>query len=266
MCPVANAPRRYRGITAAERQAQRREQMLQAGLEVFGTEGYAASSVRSISAAAGLNSRYFYESFASKEDLLIAVYERVMSEITHAIREAVARESTLEAQTRAGFKESWTIYTSDRRKARVIALEVVGVSPRLERMRRERRHAFADLLVQNAMSVAGDGVHLTLDPVLISRALMGGVVDILVDWINGDLEVSADEIAEHFARLFTAAAYAAIDAIPPLAQAQAGAAQTTGEQQGTDEHEAANGRRTANGRQPTNGRQTTNGRRAAEAR
>jgi AcrR family transcriptional regulator len=226
MCPVANPPRRYRGITAEERQARRREQMLAAGLEVFGTQGYAASSVRSISAAAGLNSRYFYESFASKEELLIAVYERIMLEIGLAVRDATAKEETIEAQARAGIRAGWMLLTSDRRKARLVALEVVGVSDSLERLRRERRHAFADLTVQNALSLASNGVQLQLDPVLISRALIGGVVEILVDWINGDIDVSADDIAEHFTRLFTAAGYAVIGhaipgAFPDIASANA---------------------------------------------
>lgn len=210
MSTVASAPRRYRGVTAAERRAQRREQVLEAGLEVFGTTGYASSSVRSLSAAASLNSRYFYESFSSKEDVLLAVYERIMLEIAVAVREATSRESTLESQARAGMHAGWTVLTADRRKARVVALEVVGVSDRLERIRRDRRHAFADLTVQNALSVASGRYKLLLDPVIISRALMGGVVEILVDWINGDIDVSADEIAEHFTRLFTAAGYAAI--------------------------------------------------------
>ncbi len=219
MGTVANAPRRYRGVTAEERQSKRREQVLEAGLEVFGTEGYAASSVRSISAAASLNSRYFYESFASKEDLLIAVYDRVMTEIALAVRDAVAREATLEAQARGGLRASWMILTGDRRKARIVALEVVGVSEPLERMRRERRHAFADLIVQNARALARgrhlEDVPLSLDPVITSRALMGGVIDILVDWINGDIEVTADEVAEQFARMFTAVGYAAINRTVP---------------------------------------------------
>jgi AcrR family transcriptional regulator len=209
------------GITAAERQAQRRERLLDAAIEIFGTEGYASSSVRSISRSASLNSRYFYESFATREDLLIAVYERIVTENWLVVREATAKESTIEAQARAGLKAGWTNLTQDRRKARIVALEVVGVSARLEQMRREQRHAFADLLVQNALSVAGEGVRLVLNPVLVARALMGGVIEILVDWINGDIEVTADEIAEHFTRLFTAAGYASIDYVPPAELAEA---------------------------------------------
>lgn len=205
--------RRYRGITASERRAQRRERLLDAGLELFGTEGYASTSVRSISAAASLNSRYFYESFASREELLSAVYLRIMAEIGQATRDsiaAIAAHATLEEQARASVRAGWLVLTEDRRKARVVALEVVGVSEPLEQLRRQMRHGLADFIVGNARSAAG-AVRLRLDPVLVARFLMGGVVEVLVDWIHGDVSASPDEIVETFAGLFMASAYAAVD-------------------------------------------------------
>jgi AcrR family transcriptional regulator len=183
---------------------------MDAGLELFGTLGYAQTSIRAVSAAAGLNSRYFYESFGSREDLLYAVYQRVIADIFTRAREAMAMETTLEGQTRAGLRAAWTTATEDRRKARVVALEVVGVSERLERLRRENRQALAQLSADNALSIVGGGVRLRLDPVLTARFLMGGVVEVLLEWIDGDLTASADEVVDHFTVLFTAAAYAAL--------------------------------------------------------
>jgi AcrR family transcriptional regulator len=201
--------RTYRGITPAERQADRRERLMEAGLELFGTVGYARTSIRAVSAAASLNSRYFYESFSSREDLLIAVYQRIVGDIFKRATEAIAQEHELEAQARAGLRAGWTAVTEDRRKARVVAIEVVGVSERLERQRRENRHALAQLTADGAMSLAR-GLRLRLDPVITARFLMGGVVELLADWINGDLDASVDEVVEHFTALFTAAAYAAL--------------------------------------------------------
>jgi AcrR family transcriptional regulator len=202
--------RRYRGVTPAERQAERRERLMQAGLELFGTVGYARTSVRGLSAAASLNSRYFYESFSSREDLLYAVYQRIVGDIFTKAAEAVATQTTIEGQARAGLRAAWTEVTGDRRKARVVAIEVVGVSERLERVRRENRHALAQLTADNAMSLAGQGVNLRLDPVLTARFLMGGVVEILHDWISDDLDMSSEQVVEHFTAFFAAAAYATV--------------------------------------------------------
>jgi AcrR family transcriptional regulator len=186
---------------------------MEAGLELFGTVGYARTSIRAVSAAASLNSRYFYESFSDREDLLYSVYQRIVVDIFTKASEAVARENTIEAQARAGLRAGWTAVTEDRRKARVVALEVVGASERLERLRRETRHALAQLTADQALRLAGD-IRLRLDPVLVARFLMGGVVELLLDWINGDLDKSADEVVEHFTALFSAAAYAAVAGEP----------------------------------------------------
>jgi len=208
--PTGRAPRRYRGLSVAERREQRREQLLEAGLELFGTQGYAGSSIRAVSAAASLNSRYFYESFTSREDLLYHVYQRAVADIAGAVIEATAQVDTVEDQARAGLRASWTVLTSDRRKARVIVLEVVGVSERLEKLRRENRHAFAEILVNNAMSIAGEGIRLRMDPVLTARSLIGAGMELLVDWIHGDVSASPDEIVEYLTKMYTAVALASV--------------------------------------------------------
>jgi AcrR family transcriptional regulator len=202
--------RTYRGITPSQRQSGRRERLMEAGLELFGTLGYTRTSVRAVSAAASLNSRYFYESFSSREDLLHSVYQRIVTDIFTKAAAAAVGQETIEAQARDTLRAAWTAVTEDRRKARVVALEVVGVSERLERLRRETRQGLAQLTADNAMSLAGPNIRLRLDPVLTARFLMGGVVEVLLAWINGDLDASTDEVVEHFTALFTAAAYAAV--------------------------------------------------------
>jgi AcrR family transcriptional regulator len=214
MAAVTQAPRLYRGISASERRARRRELLLEAGLEVFGTDGYAGSSVRAISAAASLNSRYFYESFASREELLYEVYTTVLKEISLEVIDATAQAGTVEEQAREGLRAAWTIIMEDRRKAKVIAVEILGVSERLERARQTAMHAFADIVANNAKRLASKGIRLRMDPVLTARALMGAVVELQVDWVNGEVDASLDEIVEHFTRMFTAVAYAAVEDRP----------------------------------------------------
>ncbi len=205
MSPATQAPRLYRGISSSERRARRRERFLEAGLELFGTAGYAGTSIRALSAEASLNSRYFYESFSSREDLLYGVYRGIIREIAEASERATAEALTIEEKARAGLRVGWTTLTEDPRKGRVVSLEVVGVSDRLERLRRENRHRFADLLFADLLT----DNRSRLDPVLAGRSVMGGVMDVLTDWINGDLDASVDEIVEHFTQLFVAVANAA---------------------------------------------------------
>ena len=187
---------------------------MQAGLELFGTDGYASTSIRAVSAQASLNSRYFYESFSTREDLLYHVYTRIVREVASRVIEVTADAETIEEQAQAGLRAAWTILTEDQRKAKVIALEVVGVSERLQRSRRDNMHAFADLVLQNTRSITGGAVRLHMDPVLTARSLMGAIVDMLEDWINGDVDAPVEELVDHFTRLFTAVYGAGPDETP----------------------------------------------------
>jgi AcrR family transcriptional regulator len=206
--PASARPRRYRGITAEERQAQRRERLLDAGLELFATVGYADTSVRALSAAASLNSRYFYESFASREDLLVHVYERAVQELAIAVIETTAKAETIEDQARSGLWAAWRILSQDPRKARILFVEVIGVSERLETLRRRDRHAFAEILLRNAFSLADADIELRVNPVLNARALIAASVELIVDWVYGELDATVEEVVEYLVMLFTTTTYA----------------------------------------------------------
>src|SRR3954451_14976490 len=124
----------YAGLSGEERQERRREQLLESGLELFGTAGYANASVKAICAEAGLTERYFYESFSDREDMLFGVYEQVARQVTAlAVAAADAAEATIEARARAGMQAFFGLLTGAIRKARVLSFEVVGGSERLER-------------------------------------------------------------------------------------------------------------------------------------
>src|SRR5690606_12857510 len=97
--------RLYRGADLDARRQERRTRLLAAGLERVGTVGYRAATVRSVCAEAGLTERYFYESFANGEALLVAVYEDAVARLDAAITAAVgAAEPQLGAMARAGLE------------------------------------------------------------------------------------------------------------------------------------------------------------------
>jgi AcrR family transcriptional regulator len=63
-------------LTRAERQAQTRAELIDAGERLFIDRGFHATSVADVAAAAGYTTGAVYSNFASKEDLFFAVYER----------------------------------------------------------------------------------------------------------------------------------------------------------------------------------------------
>jgi len=68
----------------------RRESLLDAAARLFGTRGFAATSIRDIASAVGMLSGSIYYHFPSKEELALAVHERGVTHIQRAVETAVA--------------------------------------------------------------------------------------------------------------------------------------------------------------------------------
>src|ERR1700745_3649730 len=82
--------RTYGGVSADERIAARRARLLGAGLELFGTRGFAATGVKDVCRQAGLTDRYFYESFNDGGELFLAVFDRITDEVLPVVAGAGA--------------------------------------------------------------------------------------------------------------------------------------------------------------------------------
>ncbi|AZG46879.1 hypothetical protein D7316_03484 [Gordonia insulae] len=114
-----------------------------AGLEVFGTQGYAGGTVSAICAEAGLSRRQFYELFEGREDLLIAVYDMIHAEARMAVLAAFfdvdVPEPRIEDRTRPAVTAFFDSVATDPRRMRIAFIEVGGVSARVESHRVQSR-------------------------------------------------------------------------------------------------------------------------------
>lgn len=200
---TAATGRRYAGLTPAERAEQRRAAILAAALELFGTNGYANSPVKQICREAGLTERYFYESFADREDCLATLYSGIAEGMRAATVAAVQDAAPdLEAVTRAGLAAFIGYLTDDPRRARVDLIEVVGVSEAME----QRRHAvlgdFTDIIL--ATWAASRGKPVTPHIRSMAVVLAGGVNHLLVDWLMSGRQQNPIELVDACATIFSA--------------------------------------------------------------
>ena len=84
--------RPYRGVDAADRLAERRARLLEAGLDILGSDSDLSElTVRGICRQAGVTARYFYESFTDKDDLVASVYDWVIADIAASTQAALPR-------------------------------------------------------------------------------------------------------------------------------------------------------------------------------
>jgi AcrR family transcriptional regulator len=78
---MAKPSRRYGGIALEDRQAERRERLIEAAIDVSARVGREGASVAAICAEAGLTARYFYESFPNRDALFLEAYRTVQDRL-----------------------------------------------------------------------------------------------------------------------------------------------------------------------------------------
>lgn len=181
---IAADDRVWRGSTLEQRSDERRERLMSAGLEIFGTTGYQSSTVSGICSAAKVSTRTFYELFDQRADLLEAIYTRVTDQIRDDIEH-------LPTPTAAGIEE-WARdavravvgpLLADLRACQVIEIEVVGLTPQIEERRRHTTLAIAQALdaVQLALADPKAGRQPTqADRALVGVFIVGGISESLV--------------------------------------------------------------------------------------
>lgn len=193
------ARRRFRGIPAAERQSQRRAQLLEAGLEVFGTQGFHAAGIRELCAEAKLTERYFYESFDNREALFDAVYKSAVERISTAVSDALQRSSAQDGPTlaRAALRATLETCRSDPRLPRILFIEVLSKGAGDAALTEIR--GFEDLIGQLAMSLYPDLDKRRIDVALLASGLHGSTMSIIVRWVVGGFREPLERVLNHCA-------------------------------------------------------------------
>ncbi len=200
--------RPYGGLSPGERKALRRRKLLDTALELYGTNGYSATSIEQICSKARVTTRHFYEEYEGREQLLKALYAEVVSNVTNNVVEALANASSdFASLIRAGVDAFVRTLLTDSRMGRIFCVEVVGVSQELEIYRRSVLHLIAQVVQQQADSIRKnqqirylDGLNFTY-PTL---ALVGGSIELITEWIIGDHNLSIDDMIDEITWLYLA--------------------------------------------------------------
>jgi AcrR family transcriptional regulator len=179
--------------------ATRRSQLLGAGLDLLGADRQDAAelSVRGICRRAGLAARYFYESFADKDEFVAAVFDRVIADLA-ATTEAAVAAAPPEEQTRAGMANVVRTIGGDPRVGRLLFSAQLANAV-LVRKRVESSALFAMLSgrhVENALRVPENDRIKTA-----AHFVVGGVAQTISAWLAGEVRLDPDQLIDQLASL-----------------------------------------------------------------
>ncbi|MDT7749614.1 MAG: hypothetical protein QOD96_3276 [Pseudonocardiales bacterium] len=224
-----SAPRVWGGTTLDTRRDTRRRRLLEVGFELLGGQGSAAVTVRSVCRHAKLTDRYFYENFADRDGLLVAVYQQVAEQfrdamavaVGAAVAEAAPGPVAPEAVARSAVLAFVGLLTGDPRKGRVLLLapmtdaalsaHAVGLMPMFGELIRVQLAeapggAQATAGAPTVAVPAGAPAATGLDERMTATALIGALSNLFVRWLDGTLEASEQELTDYCVRLLLTAA------------------------------------------------------------
>lgn len=197
--------RSYGGVSAEERVASRRERLVDAAIELYGTRGYAATGVKDICRQAGLTDRYFYESFEGSAELFTAGFDKVTGELLALVAARVAAvPPEPETQVRAAIEAFVGALAQDPRKARLVFAEAASAGPDAERHMRSALRQFATLVAATArphLPKEMPGVVLQMGAV----SLVGAIERVMIEWQEGELDATIEQVTDFLVDLFLVA-------------------------------------------------------------
>jgi AcrR family transcriptional regulator len=196
---MAGRQRVYAGQSAEARALARRDRLVEAAIKVYGAQGYRNATVKAVCEAAGLTERYFYESFANSETLLIAAFDTVAHQVLRCLDQLRAQHDGKPAERgRAVLRAYYQILKDDPDGARLFVLEIARVGPAVDDVLASWMVDFGALLSRTLAPQRSAGA---ARGALLRAGAAGAVVQIARGWIRGGYAQGVFTVAEDALRI-----------------------------------------------------------------
>lgn len=212
------AQARRKGAASKEgREATKRERILEAAVRVFAERGFFTARVSDIARAANVADGTIYLYFASKEDLLISVFDDHMARIISRLKEALDSTDDPLEKIRRVIGLHLAMVEEDRALAEVLTVELRQSAKFMKGATHPRFREFMHLIVKTIEDGQRAGVvRADLAASVVGRALFGALDEVALAWLlrrkarsntqnhkkhdssSSDLQRTAHELGELF--------------------------------------------------------------------
>lgn len=190
--------RTYGGVTVAQRRARRRATLVEVALDLHTEGGWDKVTVRAVCARARLNDRYFYESFADRDELLLAARDGVAEQALAVFLRAIENTAPEpEARTRAVVEAVIDFFVADPRRGHL----VFAAHEALRGRRRETVDTLARIVAGQAEVLLGDRAAPEPERRLAALTLVNGTMEVFASWLRGELDVTREHLADFLVAL-----------------------------------------------------------------
>lgn len=203
MVVMAERARTYGGATGSERQSRRQAALLDAALDTIAADGVAAVTVRGVCLRARLNDRYFYESFRTVDDLVLAVYDGQNARAFAAMLPAIESAPPDPVQrARAAMSSGLDFLCADARRGRLLieAQTTEGLRSRW----RDLVKMLATVMAEQGRVLLAGQQPVDPDIDLAALTLVAGGFEVVTLWLRGELDVSRAHLEDFLVTMVTA--------------------------------------------------------------
>ena len=198
--------RQFKGLSMAERQQARREKLIEAGIQAYGTHGFFSVTVKDICTEAKLTERYFYESFKKSEHLFQTIFLKLIDELQQNVMQAMMQASSdPKKMIEAGLTALLTTLRDNPRMARIIYIDAMLVQELHNQATIHETMGRFDRMIQAFVMLMMPNLSRSEQEISqVSTGLNGYVTQIAIRWVMSGFKQSMEEVLSSCSIVFLA--------------------------------------------------------------
>jgi TetR/AcrR family fatty acid metabolism transcriptional regulator len=187
----------------------KRRRILDAAIRVFARKGYFGSRVSDVAKAAGIADGTIYLYFRNKDDVLVSLFDEVMSEHVEAARQELRRIESAPAQLRAVAEHHLRLLGANRELAIVFQVELRQSTKFMAHFTATWLKDYFDVLQKVIENGQREGtIRTDLRRGLASHAFFGMLDEMVTTWVLSPKSYDLTELAGPLVDLFLGGAAA----------------------------------------------------------
>ena len=192
----ATKERQFKGLSLAERKLARREKLIEAGIETYGTHGFFSVTVKDVCNEAKLTERYFYESFKKSEELFQTIFLQLIESLQQNVMQAVMQASSdPKKMIEVGLSTLFTLIKNDPRMARIIYIDAMLVQELHNHATIHETMSQFDRMIHTFVMLMMPHIDRNEQEIsLIATGLNGYVTQVAIRWVTGGFKLSLEDV------------------------------------------------------------------------
>jgi TetR/AcrR family fatty acid metabolism transcriptional regulator len=188
---------------ARSRSPDKRRRILDAAVGVFARKGYFAARVSDVAKKAGVADGTIYLYFQAKQDILVRLFDEVMSVHVEEAREAVRALASAPERLQAIAERHLAVLGENRDLAVVFQVELRQSTRFMERFTASWLHDYFELLDEVMEQGQRDGtLRADVNRKLAAKMLFGALDETVTSWVLSDKRYALKDLAAPVVDLF----------------------------------------------------------------